>query len=47
MLGICPDDMLFLAMFTVGVSGMGWFIRWNFVGTRRARFISWLTYGLT
>jgi hypothetical protein len=47
MLGIRPDDLLFLVMLTVGVAGLGWFVRLNWVANRRARWIAWLTYGLT
>jgi hypothetical protein len=47
MLGIRPDDLLFLVMLTVGVAGLGWFIRMNHSDTRRGWWISRLTHGLT
>ncbi len=41
------DDLLILAMFTVGVAGLGWFIRMHHSDTRRGWWIGRLTHGLT
>ena len=46
MLGIRPDHLLTHAILMIGVAGLGLFVRLNFDGTRRLRWISWLTYGL-
>lgn len=41
------DHLSILVALTVGVAGMGLFIRSIHRNTWRERFVSWLTYGLT
>jgi hypothetical protein len=47
MLGIRPDYLIAHAVMTIGVAGLGLFVRLTHSTTPRSRFVGWVTYTLS